>query len=77
MGESKGDARETTDTHREAKNLEKICEEAWRMGIKDLTVYALPNRKLELAQENEVAGSYETASLNYMKTCLKTSEANQ
>ena len=27
-----------------SKNVERICEEAWRMGIKYLTVYAFPQR---------------------------------
>ena len=27
-----------------SKNVEKICEEAWRMGIKYLTVYAFQQK---------------------------------
>ena len=33
-----------------AKNLEVICEDAWNMGIKYLTVYAVLYGKLEALQ---------------------------
>ena len=36
-----------------AKNVEKICEEAWRMGIKYLTVYAFSTENWSRPQ-NEV-----------------------
>ena len=57
-----------------SKNVERICEEAWRMGIKYLTVYAF-------STENWSRPSGEVAALmkllrNYMKTCLKTAEKN-
>lgn len=57
-----------------SKNVERICEEAWRMGIKYLTVYAF-------STENRSRPSGEVAALmkllrNYMKTCLKTAEKN-
>ena len=74
MGESKGGCRETTDTHREAKNVEKICEEAWRMGIKYLTVYAFSTENWS-RPENEVAALMKLLR-NYMKTCLKTAAKN-
>ena len=51
-----------------SKNVEKICEEAWRMGIKYLTVYAF-------SPENEVAALMKLLR-NYMKTCLKTAAKN-
>ena len=37
-----------------SKNVEKICEEAWRMGIKYLTVYAFSTENWS-RPENEVA----------------------
>ena len=57
-----------------SKTVERICEEAWRMGIKYLTVYAF-------STENWSRPSGEVAALmkllrNYMKTCLKTAEKN-
>ena len=57
-----------------SKNVERICEEAWRMGIKYLTVYAF-------STENWSRPSDEVEALmkllrNYMKTCLKTAEKN-
>ncbi len=57
-----------------SKNVERICEEAWRMGIKYLTVYAF-------STENWNRPSTEVEALmkllrNYMKTCLKTAAKN-
>ena len=57
-----------------SKNVEKICEEAWRMGIKYLTVYAF-------STENWIRPKEEVDALmkllrNYMKTCLKTAAKN-
>lgn len=57
-----------------SKNVERICEEAWRMGIKYLTVYAF-------STENWNRPSDEVNALmkllrNYMKTCLKTAAKN-
>ncbi len=57
-----------------SKNVERICEEAWRMGIKYLTVYAF-------STENWSRPDSEVAALmgllrNYMKTCLKTAAKN-
>ena len=53
-----------------SKNVEKICEEAWRMGIKYLTVYAFSTENWS-RPENEVAALMKLLR-NYMKTCLKT-----
>ncbi len=57
-----------------SKNVERICEEAWRMGIKYLTVYAF-------STENWNRPADEVNALmrllrNYMKTCLTTAAKN-
>ena len=57
-----------------AKNVEKICEEAWRMGIKYLTVYAFSTENWSRPQ-NEVDALMKLLR-NYMKTCLKTAAKN-
>ena len=57
-----------------SKNVEKICEEAWRMGIKYLTVYAFSAENWS-RPENEVAALMKLLR-NYMKTCLKTAAKN-
>lgn len=58
-----------------AKNVEVICEEAYRMGVEYLTVYAF-------STENWSRPADEVDALmkllrNYMKTCLKTAEKNR
>lgn len=58
-----------------AKNVEKICEEAWRMGIKYLTVYAFSTENWNRPQ-NEVDALMKLLR-NYMKTCLKTAAQNE
>ena len=57
-----------------AKNVEKICEEAWRIGIKYLTVYAFSTENWNRPQ-NEVDALMKLLR-NYMKTCLKTAAQN-
>ena len=57
-----------------SKNVEKICEEARRMGIKYLTVYAFSTENWS-RPENEVAALMKLLR-NYMKTCLKTAAKN-
>lgn len=57
-----------------SKNVEKICEEAWRMGIKYLTVYAFSTENWS-RPENEVVALMKLLR-NYMKTCLKTAAKN-
>ena len=57
-----------------AKTVEVICEEAYRMGIQYLTVYAF-------STENWNRPSDEVRALmgllrDYMKTCLKTAAKN-
>ncbi|MDR0964581.1 MAG: isoprenyl transferase [Clostridium sp.] len=58
-----------------AKNVEVICEEAYRMGINYLTVYAFStenwNRPID-----EVDALMKLLR-NYMKTCLKTAQKNR
>lgn len=57
-----------------AKTVEKICEEAWRMGIKYLTVYAFSTENWKRPKD-EVDALMKLLR-NYMKTCLKTAEKN-
>ena len=57
-----------------AKTVEKICEEAWKMGIKYLTVYAFSTENWKRPQE-EVDALMKLLR-NYMKTCLKTAATN-
>ena len=57
-----------------SKNVERICEEAWRMGIKYLTVYAISTENWS-RPDGEVAALMKLLR-NYMKTCLKTAAKN-
>ena len=57
-----------------SKNVEKICEEAWRMGIKYLTVYAFSTENWNRPKD-EVDALMKLLR-NYMKTCLKTAAKN-
>lgn len=57
-----------------AKNVEVICEEAYKMGIKYLTVYAFSTENWNRPQE-EVDALMKLLR-NYMKTCLKTAAKN-
>lgn len=57
-----------------SKNVERICEEAWRMGIKYLTVYAFSTENWNRPQ-SEVDALMKLLR-NYMKTCLKTAAKN-
>ena len=57
-----------------AKNVEKICEEAWRMGIKYLTVYAFSTENWS-RPDDEVAALMKLLR-SYMKTCLTTAKKN-
>lgn len=57
-----------------SKNVERICEEAWRMGIKYLTVYAFSTENWSRPQD-EVDALMKLLR-NYMKTCLKTAAKN-
>ena len=55
-----------------SKNVERICEEAWRMGIKYLTVYAFSTENWNRPR-SEVDALMKLLR-NYMKTCLRTAE---
>ena len=57
-----------------AKNVEVICEEAYRMGISYLTVYAFSTENWNRPQD-EVDALMKLLR-NYMKTCLKTAAKN-
>lgn len=58
-----------------AKTVETICEEAYRMGIQYLTVYAFSTENWNRPKE-EVDALMKLLR-NYMKTCLKTAEKNR
>lgn len=58
-----------------AKTVEVICEEAYRMGIEYLTVYAFSTENWNRPQD-EVDALMKLLR-NYMKTCLKTAEKNR
>jgi undecaprenyl diphosphate synthase len=57
-----------------AKTVEKICEEAWKMGIKYLTVYAFSTENWKRSKEE--VDALMSLLRNYMKNCLKTAEKN-
>ena len=58
-----------------AKTVEIICEEAYKMGINYLTVYAFSTENWNRPKE-EVDALMKLLR-NYMKTCLKTAEKNR
>lgn len=58
-----------------AKTVEVICEEAYRMGIQYLTVYAFSTENWNRPQD-EVEALMKLLR-NYMKTCLTTAEKNR
>lgn len=57
-----------------SKNVERICEEAYRMGVKFLTVYAFSTENWNRPKD-EVDALMKLLR-NYMKTCLKTAAKN-
>ena len=57
-----------------SKNVERICEEAWRLGIKYLTVYAFSTENWNRPQD-EVDALMNLLRC-YMKTCLTTASKN-
>ncbi len=57
-----------------SKNVETICEEAWRMGIKYLTVYAFSTENWNRPADE--VDAIMNILRDYMKTCLKTAEKN-
>ncbi len=58
-----------------AKTVEKICEEAYRMGIQYLTVYAFSTENWNRPRD-EVDALMKLLR-NYLKNCLKTAEKNR
>ena len=58
-----------------AKTVETICEDAYRMGIQYLTVYAFSTENWNRPQD-EVDALMKLLR-GYMKTCLKTAEKNR
>lgn len=58
-----------------AKTVEVICEEAYRMGIQYLTVYAFSTENWNRPQDE--VDALMRLLRNYMKTCLKTAEKNR
>ena len=57
-----------------AKTVEKICEEAWRMGIKYLTVYAFSTENWK-RPEDEINAIMKLLR-DYLKNCLEISKKN-
>lgn len=57
-----------------AKTVEVICEEAYRMGIRYLTVYAFSTENWERPADE--VDALMGLLRNYMKTCLKTAAKN-
>lgn len=57
-----------------AKNVETICEEAYKMGIKYLTLYAFSTENWS-RPESEVEALMKLLE-NYLKNCLKTANKN-
>lgn len=58
-----------------AKTVETICEEAWRMGIRFLTVYAFSTENWNRPKD-EVDALMKLLR-SYLKNCLKTAEKNR
>ncbi|MEG0228485.1 MAG: isoprenyl transferase [Lachnospiraceae bacterium] len=58
-----------------SKNVERICEDAYKMGVKYLTVYAFSTENWN-RPDSEV-DALMTLLSNYKKTCLKTAERNR
>lgn len=58
-----------------SKTVERICEDAYRMGIQYLTVYAFSTENWKRPQDE--VDALMGLLRNYMKTCLKTAEKNR
>lgn len=58
-----------------SKNVERICEDAYKMGVKYLTVYAFSTENWKRPQDE--VNALMNLLRNYMKTCLKTAEKNR
>ena len=57
-----------------SKNVERICEDAYRMGIKYLTVYAFSTENWRRSKEE--VDALMSLLRSYMKTCVKTAKKN-
>lgn len=57
-----------------AKTVEKVCEEAWRMGIKYLTVYAFSTENWK-RPEDEINAIMKLLR-DYLKNCMEISRKN-
>lgn len=58
-----------------SKNVERICEDAYKMGVKYLTVYAFSTENWKRPKEE--VDTLMSLLRNYMKTCLKTAKKNR
>ncbi len=58
-----------------SKNVERICEAAYKMGVKYLTVYAFSTENWKRPKDE--VDALMNLLRNYMKTCLKTAEKNR
>ena len=58
-----------------SKNVERICEDAYKMGIKYLTVYAFSTENW--SRPKSEVDALMTLLRNYMKTCLNTAKKNR
>ena len=58
-----------------AKTVETICEDAYRMGIQYLTVYAFSTENW--GRPRDEVDALMKLLRNYMQTCLKTAEKNR
>ena len=57
-----------------SKNVERICEEAWRLGIKYLTVYAFSTENWN-RPDTEVEALMKLLA-TYLKNCIKRADKN-
>ena len=57
-----------------AKNVEVICEEAYKMGIEYLTVYAFSTENWDRPKDE--VDALMNLLRNYLKTCIKTADKN-
>ncbi len=58
-----------------SKNVEVICEEAYKLGVKYLTVYAFSTENWKRPKDE--VDALMNLLRKYMKTCLKTAEKNR
>lgn len=70
LGKEQRDAPRNYGHARGAKNLEKICRDAYDIGIKYLTVYLFSTENWKRSRE-EVDGLMKLFR-SYTKTCIKT-----